>query len=218
MPYTHIFFAIDGVLGSGGWDRAARSRAGETLGLGAALEAAHADAAGDWEAGRIELDEYLDLLAAATGADRARLAALVDDPGRADEATLALARRLATAGPGAPLVMALDNLPAELAVRRIEAFGLRGLFAGFLLSCWLGARKPSREFHARALGVAGAAPEEALVIDHRADHLAAATAIGMDTIRFTDAAALQRTLEGLGLLEAALAPSPALGRAAGGRA
>lgn len=213
MPHTHVFFAIDGVLGSGGWDRAARARAAAALGLGEELEWLHTDAAGDWEAGRLTLEEYVEIVAAAgttPGAvDSARLAVLVQDPGRADEAALALVRRLAGAraaagGAGGPLLMALDNLPAEQAVRRIEAWGLRELFAGFLLSCWLGVRKPAREFYARALGIAGAAPQEALVIDHRAEHLAVAAALGIDTVHFTDAAALERALEERGLL----APPP----------
>lgn len=58
----HIFFDIGGVLGSNGWDREQRNRAVERFHLDADdFQWRHEDVVGEWEEGRITLDEYLDI-------------------------------------------------------------------------------------------------------------------------------------------------------------
>ena len=59
---NHIFFDIGGVLGSNGWDREQRQRAVEKFHLDADdFQWRHEDLIGEWEEGRITLDEYLDI-------------------------------------------------------------------------------------------------------------------------------------------------------------
>jgi putative hydrolase of the HAD superfamily len=60
MDLTHIFFDIGGVLGTNGWDREQRREAVERFGLDDELERRHEELVGDWEAGRIRMDDYLE--------------------------------------------------------------------------------------------------------------------------------------------------------------
>ncbi|HMI55870.1 MAG TPA: hypothetical protein VK494_06770, partial [Gemmatimonadaceae bacterium] len=62
MAIRHIFFDIGGVLGSNGWDREQRNRAVERFDLNAEdFQWRHEDVVGEWEEGRITLNEYLDV-------------------------------------------------------------------------------------------------------------------------------------------------------------
>src|SRR5690349_13098528 len=60
MELTHLFFDIGGVLGTNGWDREQRREAAERFGLDDEFQFRHDELVGDWEAGRIRLDDYLD--------------------------------------------------------------------------------------------------------------------------------------------------------------
>ncbi len=58
----HIFFDIGGVLGSNGWDREQRKHAVERFDLDPEdFQWRHEEVIGEWEEGRITLDEYLDI-------------------------------------------------------------------------------------------------------------------------------------------------------------
>ena len=96
--------------------------------------------------------------------------------------------------------MTLNNESAELNSHRIDGFGLREVFGGFLSSCWLGVRKPCRLIFERALGIAHAEPRRSLFIDDRDQNLAPAAALGFATLHFTGAEELERALAERGLL------------------
>jgi HAD superfamily hydrolase (TIGR01509 family) len=74
------------------------------------------------------------------------------------------------------------------------------MFAAFLSSCWLGVRKPARRFFERGLALAQADPTRSLFVDDRPQNLSPAAALGMHTVHFTGAQALERRLGELGLL------------------
>nr|MDQ6870831.1 HAD family phosphatase [Gemmatimonadota bacterium] len=58
----HIFFDIGGVLGSNGWDKEQRQRAIQQFDLDPEeFQWRHEEVVGEWEEGRITLDEYLDI-------------------------------------------------------------------------------------------------------------------------------------------------------------
>lgn len=62
MRITHIFFDIGGVLGTDGWDAQQRALGAERFELDYAdFTRRHQDADGMLEAGRMALDEYLDV-------------------------------------------------------------------------------------------------------------------------------------------------------------
>lgn len=192
----HIFFDIGGVLGSNGWDKEQRQRAVERFGLNADdFHWRHEEVMGEWEEGRISLDEYLDVAVFHTerSFSRDEFVAFMYSQSVPNEATIAIARSL-SADPRYTL-MTLNNESEELNVHRIEAFGISQIFEAFISSCWLGVRKPNRKFYHRALGIAHAEPASSLFIDDRQQNITPASSLGMNVIQFRSASQLRSDLE-----------------------
>jgi putative hydrolase of the HAD superfamily len=194
----HIFFDIGGVLGSNGWDKEQRQRAIEQFGLDHdEFQWRHEEVVGEWEEGRITLDEYLDITVFYTKRSFSRkdVADFMCSQSVPNEATIGIARALQT--DSRFTLMTLNNEAEELNIHRIEAFGISQIFEAFLSSCWLGVRKPIRRFYHCALGIAHAEPATSLFIDDRQQNLTPAKALGMTVIHFTSAAQLRSDLERL---------------------
>lgn len=201
MDITHVFFDIGGVLGTNGWDREQRARAVEHFGLDGEFEQRHFELAGDWEVGRITLDEYLDSAVFYTPRpfSREELVAFMMAQSEPYSESLLIVEDLRARRPDLRL-MTLNNESAELNNHRIGYFGLRPLFSAFLSSCWLGVRKPSRAMFERGLSVAQAEAARAVFVDDREQNLAPARALGFQTVHFTGADALEKALTDLHLL------------------
>jgi len=192
----HIFFDIGGVLGSNGWDREQRNAAVQHFGLPAEdFQWRHEEVAGEWEEGRITLDEYLDIAVFYTERkfSRQEFREFMCAQSIPHEETISIARALSK-DPRYTL-MTLNNESEELNIYRIEHFGISPLFEAFLSSCWLGVRKPFRRFYHRALGIAHADPASSLFIDDRPQNLMPATTLGMNVIQFQSAPQLRSDLE-----------------------
>jgi len=193
---NHIFFDIGGVLGSNGWDREQRQRAIERFHLDADdFQWRHEDLIGEWEEGRITLDEYLDIAVFHTNRDFSRSAFIrfmldqsVPNPG-----TVAIARELASTSRFR--MMTLNNESEELNAYRIIEFGLAPIFEAFISSCYLSVRKPFRRFYNRALGIAQCEPSKSLFIDDRQQNLTPAQSMGMNVMLFKSAPQLRADLE-----------------------
>ncbi|MFL5897339.1 MAG: HAD family hydrolase [Solirubrobacterales bacterium] len=192
---THVFFDIGGVLGSNGWDREQRQRAVAHFHLDDEFERRHEEVVGEWETGRISLDEYLESVVFF----RPRkfcpgdFTAFMLEQSTPDVEAIDVVRDLARER--RVRLLTLNNEAEALNRHRIETFGLRDLFEAFLSSCWLGVRKPSRAIFERALGIAGVEPRAALFVDDREQNLAPAHTLGFETFLFTGAAALREELE-----------------------
>jgi len=201
MDITHVFFDIGGVLGTNGWDREQRSHAIEHFGLDEDFEQRHHELAGDWEIGRITLAEYLEsaVFYEPRSFSRQELEAFMLAQSEPYPESLLIAEDLRARRPDLRL-MTFNNESVELNNYRIERFGLRPLFSAFLSSCWLGVRKPSRAMFERGLGVAQAEAGRVVLIDDREQNLAPARSMGFQTIRFTNASALENALVNLHLL------------------
>ena len=92
----------------------------------------------------------------------------------------------------------INNESKELNEYRIRHFGLCELFDVFFSSCWLGVRKPTRQIYERVLGMTHANPARSVFVDDREQNLAPARALGIQTILFTGAEPLSRSLAELG--------------------
>ena len=197
---THVFFDIGGVLGSNGWDHEQRSRAAERFALEPEFEARHAELVGDWEIGRLSLNEYLDsaVFFVPRPFSREEFVAFMYAQSVPFPESIDLARRLAAAGRAR--LFTLNNEADELNRERIAKFGLRAIFEAFLSSCWLNVRKPSRTMLLRASLIAGAEAGGILFVDDREQNLLPARALGWDTHHFTDARSLEGALGARGLL------------------
>jgi len=155
----HIFFDIGGVLGSNGWDKEQRQRAIERFGLDHdEFQWRHEEVIGEWEEGRITLDEYLDIAVFYTERpfSRQELIDFMYSQSVPDESTIRIARLLSRQA--GYTLMTMNNEAEELNTYRIEKFGISQIFEAFLSSCWLGVRKPIRRFYHRGLGIADAEP------------------------------------------------------------
>lgn len=197
---THCFFDIGGVLASNAWDRDQRARAVEHFGLNDDFELRHEEVVGEWEVGRIGVDEYLDSTVFYTGRDftREQFIAFMFAQSVPDAAALALVRRLAEQRTAR--LFTLNNESEALNEHRIVAFGLDHIFLGFLSSCWLGVRKPSRMIFERALRIVQAPAGQVLFVDDRAQNLQPAAALGMQTHHYVGAEALEAALRSCSLL------------------
>jgi putative hydrolase of the HAD superfamily len=193
---NHIFFDIGGVLGSNGWDREQRQRAIERFHMDADdFQWRHEDLIGEWEEGRITLDEYLDIAVFHTDRDFSRSAFIrfMLDQSVPNPDTVAIARQLA--GTSRFRMMTLNNESEELNAYRIIEFGLAPIFEAFISSCYLSVRKPFRRFYNRALGIAQCEPSKSLFIDDRQQNLTPAQSMGMNVILFKSAPQLRADLE-----------------------
>lgn len=192
----HIFFDIGGVLGSNGWDREQRTSAVEHFGLNAEdFQWRHEEVIGEWEEGRMTIDEYLDIAVFYTDRDftREEFREFMFAQSIPNEDTIRIARALSR--DRRYTLMTLNNESEELNIYRIDRFGISELFEAFISSCWLGVRKPIRRFYNRALGIAHAQPESSLFIDDRQQNLRPAQSLGMKVIHFQSATQLRSDLE-----------------------
>ncbi len=197
---THLFFDVGGVLGTSGWGTESRAQAVERFRLDAAdFDRRHREVVGQWEEGRLSLDEYLDctVFDVRRPFTREAFTAFMREQSRPFPDTIAFARALA--GTGRYRLMTINNESAELNAYRVGLFGLAPTFVAFFSSCWLGAAKPSRRIYELALALAQVPAANAAFIDDREQNLAPARALGMHALRFTTADALVRDLAALGV-------------------
>lgn len=197
---SHLFFDVGGVLGTSGWGSDVRARAVARFRLEEAdFDRRHREVVGQWEEGRMTLDEYLDCTVFHVPRPFAReeFVAFMREQSRPLPDSIALARALAATG--RYRLMTLNNESTELNAYRLESFGLAPIFTAFFSSCWLGVAKPSRRIFELALAMAQAEPSRSVFIDDREQNVAPARALGMHALRFTTVDALRHELAALGV-------------------
>lgn len=204
MTVNQLLFDIGGVLGSNGWDREQRGEAVKQFGLdGDDFQYRHEETVGAFESGQISLDEYLDVTVFWRQRDfgRDEFKQFMFNLSTPWPESLEVVRRLRQSIRGRPTrvrLATLNNESRELNEHRIRRFGLCELFDVFFSSCWLGVRKPTRVIYEHVLGMTQANPASSVFVDDREQNLAPARVLGMQTIHFTSAAALSRSLAELG--------------------
>lgn len=97
-------------------------------------------------------------------------------------------------------LVALSNWSAEMFPFARERFDFLAWFEGIVISGDVGVSKPDRRIFEHLVEQFGIEPAAALFIDDSAANVDAATALGFQAIRFTDATALRLELVRLGLL------------------
>jgi len=200
VTVTHVFYDIGGVLGTNGWDREQRSAAAKHFGLDVAeLEDLHGETVAMLEQGRMGLDEYLRntvfYQSRPFGLEEFKACMMAQSAPFPE--SIELARALARTG--RYRLMTINNESDELNRYRLEQFGLRDIFIAFFSSCWVGVLKPGRRIYELALAMSQAVPEASVFVDDRERNLEPARALGMRTIRFTDALRLRQELAELGV-------------------
>lgn len=199
MTIRVLFWDIGGVLLTNGWDREQRADVIARFGLDAAdFTERHKLAAPELELGRMSLDEYMaqTVFHAPRDFTPDDFRAAMEAESQPHAGALALARDL-----GARYRMyALNNEGRDLNEHRIATFSLQDLLLGFFTSCYLGVMKPNPAIYRLALDLAHVRPQEAVMIDDRAQNAEAARSVGMHGVRYENAAQLRAELAALGVV------------------
>ena len=110
---------------------------------------------------------------------------------------IGVVRRLASEGE-VKLAM-LSNESRELMDHRMEKFGLRQEFSAFLVSAYVGLRKPDHRIFRLALDVTQSTPEETMFVDDRKENAASASALGIHGVHYEGPERLEEELKRLGV-------------------
>jgi putative hydrolase of the HAD superfamily len=197
---TTLFFDVGGVILTNGWDSAARHAAMSKFQLDAAeFEARHELANPAWERGEITLEEYL----ARTIFYRERTFSpkefedFMYAQSQALPESLEFVRGMARSG--RYLMAVISNESAEINAYRIRKFGLREIFVAFFSSCYVGIQKPDVRIFQMALNVTQRGADECIFMDDRAENVAGARKVAMNTIQFQNIAQVSAELKNLGV-------------------
>lgn len=195
-----LLFDVGGVVLTNGWDRESRRLACETFDLDwEDFEDRHESVAPAFETGNLTMSDYLERTVFYRHREftETEFIDFMEAQSAPMPESLALLGKLAASNEY--LLGTLNNESLELNEYRIETFGLRSYFSMFLSSCFLGVKKPDERIYRLALDITQHRPEQCIFIDDRALNLECATALGIGTIHFTNAAALRASLDDLGI-------------------
>lgn len=200
MTIKALFWDIGGVLLTNGWDREQRARVVARFGLDPSeFSERHKLAVPELERGRMSLAEYMDQTVFYAPRDftpaEFRAAMEAESLPHGESMALEVARGLA----GRYRMYALNNEGRDLNEYRIRTYGLDEFLLGFFTSCYLGVMKPNPAIYRLGLELAQVRPQEAVMIDDRAQNVEAARSVGMHAVRYENAAGLREALAALGV-------------------
>ncbi|WP_019585162.1 HAD family hydrolase [Deinococcus apachensis] len=200
MSIRAVFWDIGGVLLTNGWDREQRADVVARFGLDAQdFGERHKLAVPELERGRMSLSEYLEqtIFHAPRDFTPGDFRAAMEAESQPHAGTLALARELG----GRHRMYALNNESRDLNEYRVRTYGLGTFLLGFFTSCYLGVMKPNPAMYRLGLSLAHVQPEEALMVDDRAQNVEAARSVGMHAVHYHhgNAARLREELAALGV-------------------
>lgn len=186
---TATFWDCGGVLLTNGWDHVARRQTVEHFGLNFdEFEERHTEPNDRWERGEITLHDYLQ-------------ETVFYFPRQFSEEEFFMQMRAVSRVLYPPMIAFLEKLRSqrmpedtlgvyllsnesrELMSYRIPEFKLSGLFDGFLVSAYIGLRKPEAAFFQCALDISHRSHGECVFIDDREENVAAARELGIHGIR-----------------------------------
>ena len=193
---------MGGVLLTNGWDHRERAEVLPRFGLDVAtFEARHPEPYAKWERGACTAREYLDATVfyePRTFTHEDFLSAICAMSRILEDSALGILGELAASDKC--MLGALNNEARETNEFRFGKFGLRKYFNVALSSCYVGLRKPDEAIYRQALDILGRPAGRVLFIDDRAENVAGAAAVGMDTIHYTGQEALRAALAERGVL------------------
>lgn len=175
-----IFTDLGGVCLTNGWDTAARKKAAKRFELDfVEMEARHNMIDGIYEEGKLAIDVYLDFVVfhKARGFHRESFVTFMKTQSAPFPDMLELYRQI-KAKHGTRF-MAVSNEGRELAEYRIKKFDLPNLMDSFVVSSFVGYRKPDPNIFKMALDIAQVAPHEIIYIDDREMLTEAASKMGL---------------------------------------
>lgn len=163
-----LFSDLGGVLLSNGWDRHCRARAATRFQLdGKEFDNRHQLLFEEYETGRISLDAYLQYTVFYTprSFSREEFIQFMYAQSKPFTDMLELIQKLKQEHD--LQVVVISNEGRDLTDFRIRQFGLKNFVDFFLVSCFLGIRKPNKRVWEMGLDFAQVKPQEAIYIDDR---------------------------------------------------
>jgi len=195
-----ILIDIGGVLLTNGWDRHERAKATEQFGLDPEEFALrHEMAFEEHEVGRITLDQYLDraVFFKPRSFTKDDFRAFVFAQSEAIPEMIDLISRLKQKY--GLCVIAVSNEGRELQQYRIEKFGMTDYIDAFLISAFVGWRKPGETIFKMALDVTQSVPEQTIFIDNLKVSVEVASTMGIRGLHHEDYESTRAKLAGFGL-------------------
>ena len=193
-----LFSDLGGVLLTNGWDHKSRAKAVAKFGLDEKdYESRHQLLFGDYEIGKIDLETYLHY-AIFYKPRSFTMKAFVDFMYEQSQPFLDMIEMVKRLKKEYDLrLVVISNEGKELTKHRIDKFGLRDLVDFFIVSCFIGTRKPDRGVWKLALDMVQTAPDETAYIDDRQLFVDIANEMGINAFCHKDLAKTQTNLEAL---------------------
>jgi len=175
-----IFTDLGGVCLSNGWDNVSRKKAAKHFDVDPIeMEARHQMIAGVYEEGRLPLDQYLDFVIFHQNRDfhRETFITYMKNQSTSFDDMLDLYRKI-RAQHGIRII-AVSNEGRELADHRIKKFNLPEIIDTFVVSSYMGCKKPDPAIFRMALDLAQLSPHDIVYIDDREMLAEAAAKMGL---------------------------------------
>lgn len=175
-----IFTDLGGVCLSNGWDTVTRKKAAKHFKIDfAEMEARHNMIAGIYEEGKLSIDVYLDFVIFHQPQEfhRETFIAYMKAQSTPYDDMLDMYRQIRKKTD--VRILALSNEGRELAEHRITRFKLPEFIDTFIVSSFVGFRKPDPNIFKMALDIAQVAPQEIIYIDDREMLADAAAKMGL---------------------------------------
>lgn len=196
-----ILWDVGGVLLTNGWDRCERADLFRELQIDRdEFELRHEVVNDAWEKGEITIDAYLDETLFYEPRDFTRdqfIARMKDVSQWIPHSAIGILRSLAVEG-NIKLAM-VSNESRELMEHRIEAFDLGHTFSVYVVSAYVGLRKPDPRIFKLALDLTQSKPEETMFVDDRRENAAAASSLGIHGVHYEGPQRLKDELVKLGV-------------------
>lgn len=201
MPkITTLFTDIGGVLGTNGWDTAARQRAAKKFGFDCDdANRRHSLTFDTYEVGKLSLDDYLKrtIFFEPRSFSMNEFKQFMWEQSQPFPEMLALLKQVKQRH-GIEIGV-LSNEGRELNEYRVAKFGLKDFVSFFIVSSLVHFRKPDVDIYRLALDVAQVAPEEVVYLEDRQMFVEVACGLGIQGIRHVDVAGTRAKLKELGL-------------------
>jgi len=193
-----LFFDIGGILLTNGWGHESREEAAKLFGLDYnEVKELHTFIFNVYEAGSVDLDEYLDTVVFNHPRDFTR----EDFKKFMFEQSKELPHMLAWLKEWKKdcgfRIISINNEGKELNDYRVKKFKLHEVFDAFVSSCEVGIRKPDPKIFKLAMGIAQALPQQCVYFDDRKMFALAAQKLGIRAFQHTSFESTKKILEEL---------------------
>ena len=208
--FTTLFLDIGGVLLTNGWDHNARVEAAQKFGLNyEEMNERHHLTFDTYEAGKLELDEYLTRVVfyEDRSFSREEFKSFMFTQSKAFPDMIRLIRELKNQY--CLQVAAVSNEGRELTMYRVQQFKLGTFIDFFISSCFVHYRKPDLDMFRIALDIAQVSPAQVVYIDDRPMFVEVALGLGIAGIIHTGLESTRAALAGLGLAQGEAVPAHA---------